>query len=258
MPLFSPVNLAVPGPIGGTTPAAITGTTITANTKFVVADGALCIIGATSTTTGFTIGGNFLQAYAGNVRHWYIGGNVMAVEAGLSCSAGISVSPFASGQSTTVGGTWFKHFTTTSTTHTDGTEDDLYSDTLVAFALNVNGDGLQSYEEVSVVSSATATRRIRKYFGGTIIWDSGVLTLAVGGVFSITTSVIRVSATVVRCLVSVTTTSASTVPYTSYTEVTGLTLSNTQILKTTGIAAGTGAASADISDNMEKVIWQPA
>lgn len=35
----SAFNAAVPGPIGGTTPAAITGTTITATTKFIAADG---------------------------------------------------------------------------------------------------------------------------------------------------------------------------------------------------------------------------
>lgn len=153
-----------------------------------------------------------------------------------------------------VGGSIFNSFTTTSTTHTDGTEDDLYSYTTVANTFAINGDAVQETEHMSTVASATATRRIKKYFAGTLIFDSGALTLALGTDFVITTIVIRESSTVVRCSVEVTTTSASTVPYATYTRITGLTLTGTNILKTTGIAAGTGAASADISDLLAKVV----
>lgn len=157
-----------------------------------------------------------------------------------------------------VGGTIFNDFTTTSTSHTDGTEDDLYSYTTVANTFAINGDSVIENEHVQFVGSATATRRLKKYFAGTLIFDSGSLTLSLGGDFILETIVIRESSTVVRVSVSVVTTSASSIPYATYTRITGLTLTGTNILKTTGIAAGVGAASGDISNLLAKVIAMPA
>lgn len=154
-------------------------------------------------------------------------------------------------------GSIFEDYTTTSTTSTNGTEDDLYSHTTVANTLAANGDSLSQVEHISLVSSATAARRFKKYFGGTLIFDSGSLTLTLGGEFSISTTIIRESSSVVRCDVSVSSTSASTVPYSTYTRITALTLSSTNILKTTGIASGTGAASGDISNTLSRITWHP-
>lgn len=156
------------------------------------------------------------------------------------------------------GGTIFTAIATVSTTSTDGTEDNLISHTTVANTFNANGDSIEQSEHVSFVSSATAARRLKKYFGGTLIFDSGSLTLTLGGEFTLCTRIIRESSTVVRCDVSVTSTSASTIPYSTYTRITGLTLSSTNILKTTGIASGTGAASADILNTYSQVNWFPA
>lgn len=143
-------------------------------------------------------------------------------------------------------------------TSIDGTEDDLYTDTLTAGILAINGQKIIETEAIVTVAHATATRRMKKYFGGTLIWDSGALTLAAATTLALTTTVIRESSTVVRCIVSVTTTSASTVPYATYTRVTGLTLANTQILKTTGIAAGVGAAASDIVCKLAMIEWRAA
>lgn len=158
----------------------------------------------------------------------------------------------------TVGGTIFNSFTDASTTSTNGTEDDLYTYTTVANTLAINGDSIAQREHVSFISSATAARRIKKYFAGTLIYDSGAVTLTLGGEFVIETTVIRESSTVVRCTVNVVTTSASSVPYAVYTRITALTLTGTNILKTTGIASGTGAASGDIINKLSKVILEPA
>lgn len=152
----------------------------------------------------------------------------------------------------------FDHFADVSTTHTDGTADDLYSDTIPAGRLSANGDKIVATEYTNLVASATAARRLKKYFAGSLIWDSGALTLTLGGDFTINTLIIRESSTVVRCLVTVTSTSASTVPYVTETRITGLTLSNTQILKTTGTASGTGAASGDIVEKLATVEFKPA
>lgn len=157
-----------------------------------------------------------------------------------------------------VGGVIFNSYTDTATTSTNGTEDDLYSYTTVANTFTNNGDSVAEVEHVQFVSSATASRRLKKYFAGTLIFDSGSLTLTLGGDFDLETTVIRESSTVVRCTVQVVTTSASSVPYSTYTRITGLTLTGTNILKTTGIASGTGAASGDIVNKMAKVWHWPA
>lgn len=152
----------------------------------------------------------------------------------------------------------FDHFSTTSSTHVDGTEDDLYSDTIPAATFNVNGDKVVESEQVNFVSHATAARRLKKYFGGTLIFDTGAVTLSAGADFSLRTEVIRESSSVVRVLVTASSTSASTIPYVTYTRITGLTISGALILKTTGIASGVGAAAADISDRMAYGQWIPA
>lgn len=158
-----------------------------------------------------------------------------------------------------VGGVIFDHYANGSSTSTNGDEDDLYSDELAANGLFANGDKLRAVTTVDTVSNATATRRIRQYFAGTIIFDSGALTLAAGSYFNLSTLIIRESSSIVRCVVSVTTTSASTVPYVTYTRITGLDLeSDAYTLKTTGIAAGVGAASGDITARAATIEWLPA
>jgi len=144
------------------------------------------------------------------------------------------------------------------TTHTNGTEDDLFSYTTAAGLLAGNGQKVVESEYLSLAASATAARRVRKYFGGTVIWDSGSLTLSGGAEVQLETEIIRESATVVRCVVRAATTSASSVPYATYTRVTGLTLSGTNVLKTTGTASGTGAASGDITAKMGTITFVPA
>lgn len=57
---------------------------------------------------------------------------------------------------------------------------------------------------------------------------------------------------------AVNTTTASSAPYCTYTKVTGLTLSNTNILKITGEAAGVGAATDDIVAKLSTISWIPA
>lgn len=165
----------------------------------------------------------------------------------LQTSAGASIG--------NVGGSIFDHFTDTASTSTDGTENDLYSDTTVANTFAVDGDSIYNTMYISFTGSATATRRLRLYFAGTTIWDSGTLTLGAGGDFTLTTLIERESSTVVRCNVSVQTTSASTVPYSTYTRITGLTLTTTNIFKATGVAAGVGASSGDITAKLSKTEW---
>lgn len=137
-------------------------------------------------------------------------------------------------------------------------EDDLYTYTTEASILGANGDSLEMDFGGVFVSSATATREIKLYFGGTVVFDSGTLTLSLSAAWNIYATFVRVSSSVVRCTVSMTTEGAALAAYTSYTEVTGLTLSNTNVLKLTGEAAGVGAATGDIIAKLGTVSWYPA
>lgn len=138
-------------------------------------------------------------------------------------------------------------FTHTADVGNSGTsETDLYSDTLAAGQFATDGDIVDTQYGGTFVSSATATRQVKVYFGGTVIFDSGTLTLSASSAWTVYVSLFRVSASVVRYMVSLTTQGAALSAYTAVGEVTGLTLTNTQILKITGQAAGVGAASNDI------------
>jgi hypothetical protein len=137
-------------------------------------------------------------------------------------------------------------------------ETDLYSDTLAAGQLGANDDKIEAEYAGVFVSSATATRQLKIYFDGQTIFDSGALTLSLSSTWTIYLAIIRVSATVVRAMVSMTTEGTALAAYTAYTEVTGRTLSGTNVLKITGTAAGVGAASSDIVSKMGYVTFRPA
>lgn len=149
----------------------------------------------------------------------------------------------------------FDHFASVGNVGTG--EDTLYSDTTIASQLFANGDKIEAEYGGTFVSSATATREIKAYFGGTMIFDTGALTLSLSSAWTMFISIIRVSATVVRYMVSFTTEGAALAAYTAVGEVTGLTLSNTNILKITGESAGVGAATNDIVAMMGCVSYIP-
>lgn len=136
-------------------------------------------------------------------------------------------------------------------------EDDLYSDTIAASQLSADGQKLVGNYAGIFVSSATATRRLKFYFGGTLIYDSSALSLSTSADWNAEVFIIRESSTVVRCSVTVNTTTASSAPYCTYTRITGLTLSNTNILKLTGEAAGVGAADNDVVAKLSYVQFVP-
>ncbi len=152
--------------------------------------------------------------------------------------------------------TLFDHFSDAGNVGTG--EDDLYSDTIAANKLSANGQKITAQYAGIFVSSATATRRLRTYFGGTLIYDSSALSLSTSADWDMSVMIIRESSTVVRCSVKVNTTTASSAPYTTYTRVTGLTLSGTNVLKITGEAAGVGAADNDLVAKLGFVEFRPA
>lgn len=134
-------------------------------------------------------------------------------------------------------------------------ETDLYSYTMPASTLASNGEKIQAEYGGIFVSSATATRDIKLYFAGTAIFDTGTLTLSLSSAWCLYVTIIRVSASVIRYSISLTTEGAALAAYTAVGELTGLTLNNTNILKITGQASGVGAATGDITAKLGHGTW---
>lgn len=152
----------------------------------------------------------------------------------------------------------FDRTTRVDSASTDGTEDDLFSDTIIADTITADGQKLTEWELITTVASATAARRIKKYFDGTLIWDSGSLTLALGTNFVLRTTILRSGGSTAQIIVEVISTSASTVPYVTWTTDGSTDWGNAIALKTTGIASGTGAAPGDIKDRLATITLLPA
>lgn len=171
---------------------------------------------------------------------------VLALPAGLSTA-------FAK-----VGGAIADHYTTVGNTTVLGADDTLYTDTLAANIFGSNGDKISAFYGGSFVSSATATREVKTWFAGTAIFDTGALTLSLSAAWTMYVEIIRVSATVVRYMVSFATEGAALAAYTAVGELTGLTLSGTNILKITGAANGVAAAANDITAKLGSISWDSA
>lgn len=138
-------------------------------------------------------------------------------------------------------------------------EDDLYSDTIAAAQLANNGEKLVAHYGGVFVGAALSTQELRIYFGGTLIYDSGALSIGVAtNNWTVNLVIIRESSTVVRCNVALSTDFGTLFPYSKYTRITGLTLTNTNILKITGEAAGAGAANNQIVVSESYVEWLAA
>lgn len=137
-------------------------------------------------------------------------------------------------------------------------ETDLISNSIAAGQLVSNNDKIISEYGGTFVSSGTATRQIRIYFGGTVIFDTGALTLSLSSAWVVNCTIIRKSATEIRYMVSFVTEGAALSAYTSVGEVTGLTLSNANTLKVTGEAAAVGAATDDIVLKLSQVNYLKA
>lgn len=176
------------------------------------------------------------------------------VEGNLIKDSGVSISTISTAVSRE-SYALFDHFATVGNVTTGETT--LYTDTLAAGQLAANGDKLEVQYGGNYLLHATATREIKIYFGGTVIFDTGALTLASSSGWTATAMIIRVSSTVVRYMVSFETIGAALAAYTAVGEVTGLTLSNTQIVKITGQAAGAGAATNDILAKLGTIIFVP-
>jgi len=179
------------------------------------------------------------------------------VQAGVArFDGGISMPAGASTASVKVGGVLQDFVTDAGNSGTS--ETDIYSYTSPASILGVNGDKLDATYGGNFVSSATATRQLKFYFGGTVIFDSGALSISGSSSWTLFVTIIRVSASVIRYTIDLQTQGAALSSYCSTGELTGLTLSNTNVMKMTGTAAGVGAATNDIIARLGTIQWKSA
>lgn len=140
-----------------------------------------------------------------------------------------------------------------------GAETDIYTATTAAGQLGANGDKIFASYGGNFVTVGTELTQLKVYFAGTAIWDSTGVAPATGTTsWHVHVELIRVSASVVRYDVSLNTTAGSTYVYSTVGELTGLTLSNTNILKITGTSSGVGSGAGDIVGKMGYVEFKPA
>lgn len=169
----------------------------------------------------------------------------------------LKVKQGGSSSTANVGGTTFDHFADANNGTT--VETDIFSDTQPASLFATNGDKVEGHYCGVFVGDATSTQRVRAYFGGTLIFDTGALGVGITAASWVLNIVcIRVSSSVVRCSAALNTSFATLNSYATYTEVTGLTLTNTQILKVTGTAAGATGGSNQITGKFSRTFFEPA
>jgi parallel beta-helix repeat protein len=155
-----------------------------------------------------------------------------------------------------VGGTIDQKYTSTGTP-ASSTETDLHTFTTVANTLGADGDSLSLVSGGTFSGNASATSQLRVYFGGTQIFASGALTAAAAGSWHIEAFLIRSSSTTVRSIVKFTSANAITAPLVTETDLTGLTLSGTNILKVTGQGGGASPAANDIVYKLGVISFAP-
>ena len=155
-----------------------------------------------------------------------------------------------------VGGVLFDQFADVSV---GGAETDIYTNTLAANTFNGNGDKVIGMYSGNFVTVGTELTELKVYLAGTNIWDStGVAPSSGTSSWRVVVELIRVSSTVVRYTVSLNTTAGTTYVYATVGELTGLTLSGTNILKITGISSGVGSGVGDIVGKMAFIEFRPA
>lgn len=139
--------------------------------------------------------------------------------------------------------------------NTSTTETDLYSHT-IPVVMTSNGTGI-AYDVSGGFNDATSTPRIKLYFAGNTIFDSGVLAISVLGKWNAHVEITRVTSSTA---VSTVTFSASDVSanYEDINDLTSLDFTTTNILKITGTATGATGGSGDITAKQGRVTFVPA
>lgn len=137
-------------------------------------------------------------------------------------------------------------------------ETDLFTYTTKASTLSATGEKLTFTVTGSIIGSATASRTINLYFAGTNIGTVAAATISTTGNFRATVEVIRTGSTTARTSTSISVDNLTLSTPITETDLTGLTFTNTNIIKITGTSSGTGSATNDVVAKLGWVNWFPA
>lgn len=145
----------------------------------------------------------------------------------------------------------------TTVTNTAGVETDLMAYTTKANTLSSDGDKLIFEAGGLFDASAQVDKRIRIYFGGTAVLDTGATGITTAASWRGITTIIRTSSSTVRVIsewnISDATFGANDNTVVTQTDIAGLTLSGTNIIKITGSSTG-----ADVVGKLGFIQWSPA
>lgn len=157
--------------------------------------------------------------------------NLITVLGGLATPSTTSPPPSPPTPPTRV----FSHLATVGSV--GSSETDLYTDTLTAGLFAANNDVVEIVYTGTFVNSLTNARRLRFYFNGSTVYDTGTFNSGIATQWTMWVTLIRVDATTVRANYTLDTLIDLKLLTTSYTtEITPVTLSGTVATKITGTA----------------------
>ncbi len=129
-------------------------------------------------------------------------------------------------------------------------ETDLYSNTLPGLFFSFDGDKLSAVYAGTFTGAALSTQRLRAYFNGTVVFDSGALNIGAAATnsWNLKIDIIAdVTNSAVRCTTTITSDFTTLPASSTYIDVTSITFTGTIIIKITGEAAGAGGGSNQIT-----------
>ncbi len=137
-------------------------------------------------------------------------------------------------------------------------ETDLCVGTIEGNSLVTNGGVFSGEYAGSFVGSPTDTRQIKLYFNGSVVFDSGTLTVAVDSTWTLRVFAAKVDDGNLKFATTLTTEGAALGSYVQYVNLTGQDTTSPAEIKVTGTAAGSGVANDDIVARMGYVMAAPA
>jgi hypothetical protein len=137
--------------------------------------------------------------------------------------------------------------------NTGTSETDLLTTSILANRLNLDGEKILASYGGTILGS-TSTKQLKVYFAGTEIFNSTALAVPADVPFQIEVWVMRISSSSVKCVVK--TFIDGNIGIVKYATVGSINFATSNILKITGTAASTGAATNDIVNRMATIKWQ--
>jgi hypothetical protein len=249
--LTTPRNSAVAG-----LSASVTGTG-TAITSWSITTLDVIVSARSASATPLSVRGTTSQT--GDLQQWQ--NDVAAVLAAVKADGSFAVPAMTvqAGTSTslaTVGGRLFTNITSVATTHTDGTFDDLHSNTIAANLFAADKASVEFEFALSLTAVLSASVTVRWHYAGT---DVAVFSAVAGftGSVVIRGKILRASSSSVRYMLTVVAAGGTPTLPAALGTITGLTLSGSTTLKVTASSTGGSAASGDVTATLSTVQYYP-